>query len=82
MAYLVFNNVVAEKLSKLVANWREKDVLKVFANATEAAAGFGLPVDSFIETLKTYNAGVEKKEDSFGKTIFPTTLDPNSSLCT
>jgi flavocytochrome c len=81
-AFMVINEFVVDSFGRnLMSFYLGKGFFSKHENAEDFAKSYNLSPHIVLETLSTYNGIVEKKSgDPFGKTLFPTAIDPNEVL--
>jgi flavocytochrome c len=81
-ALMLLNRWGAEQFSETLLNfYRNKGLLSTYDNFSTFAKEFSLSQSDLTNTVKAYNAAVNKtRKDPFGKTIFPTPFDINDII--
>lgn len=62
-------NTFAEQIIPAIEKGLATGVMKKFGTIEELAKNYNIPVTALKETIKTYNAGIQKGVDEFGKLV-------------
>ncbi|PRW56901.1 fumarate reductase flavo [Chlorella sorokiniana] len=79
-AFLVLGAAAVQQFGPAMGFYLGKQLFVKHGSLAAAAAAMGVPEATLAAEVEAYNAAAAAGKDAFGKTVFPTTIDPAAPL--